>query len=787
MRAIDAKVKRIDAENQLAQPRSRVTSYPIFLACFGILSAAGLAVIITAGSQASFALLGSALVLLSWVGAGLSFVPLVARPLARLSSFAAKRIAPGITGLGSAISTFASGNMVAKAVPSQASAASNLDIFAACYVIEDALKAGMEDFNSITARPSNRICFSGCNSYEEGRVAGRQIKKLLEGKGRIICLLPSHSQVNHALRLKGCLNYLAESRSDISAVKILETGGAIDPAEALAKDLFSKKPDFDLLYITDGFTPQAFCKVMRESLGRGERRPKIVTYDVVEENVELLRSGEISCLIEQNMFAQTYNSLVLLYNHLESGWQPVSKKLFHSPMVVDAANVGEYWDPARRLRTITSEEKRLLAEPVRQRSAKRYRLGLVLPTTGGFAQGLENGAKAAKETLSGNGVEVQIVNAFRDWTDFGMASAFRPVIDGLVAAGIDGIATCAFDEDIVGIINELVDKGIAVTTYNAEPSNFRELVENIIGNIGNLAKNSQSLAASAEESSRANRQIMKSVAGIGDGITQQKEGIARSDSELDELNGKLSGINAAISAYGALVERITAQTRNGSVKLQESASTSKELMGAISGIHESIRDFVKMLGSINEIVARIMGFSEETNVLAINATIQAARAGVAGKGFSVVAAEVRKLAENSARAADDIKGIVQVLGRGLDKLVESSSKSVDLVDGNFSKSAQAKDAFEAIAELIATSGGEISTIAAAMRGIGTAGATLKANMDAIETMSGVNASRIAEIGQSVDQLAEQGADLSATANELRSMAESQGLLFSQLTIQEDDR
>jgi methyl-accepting chemotaxis protein len=741
-----------------------------------------------AGLSASVILPGAAFIFLaSWLGAGLSFIPLVARPMARLSSLVTKDVAPGIAGLGSAISTFASGSMVAKAVPSQPSATSSLDIFAACAVIEEAVKAGMEDFNSITARPSKRICFSGCNSYEEGRVSGRQIKKLLEGKGRIVCLIPSHDQVNHALRLKGCLNYLTESRSDISSVRILETGGAADTAEALAKELFAKKPDFDLLYITDGFTPQTFCKVMRESLGRSERKLKIVTYDVVEENVALLRSGEISCLIEQNMFAQTYNALVLLYNHLESGWKPVAKKLFHSPMVVDATNVGEYWDSSSKLRTITAEEQRLLAEPVRRRSEKRYRLGLVLPTTGGFAQGLENGAKAAKDLLSGYGAEVEIVNAFRSWTDFGMASAFKPVIDGLVASGIDGIVTCAFDEAIVGLINELADKGVAVTTYNSEPSNFRELVENIIGNIDDLAKSSQSLAASAEESSRANQQIMKSVAGIGDGITHQKDGIARSDAELDELNGKLSGINASISAYGALVDRITAETKNGSVKLQESASTSKELMGAITGIHESIKDFVRMLGSINEIVVRIMGFSEETNVLAINATIQAARAGSAGKGFSVVAAEVRKLAENSARAADDIKSIVQVLGRGMDRLVMSSSKSVDLVDGNFSKSAQAKDAFEAIAGLITTSGGEISTIAAAMRGIGDAGATLKANMDAIETMSGVNASRIAEIGQSVNQLAEQGTDLSSTANELRYMAESQGLLFSQLTIHEDER
>jgi methyl-accepting chemotaxis protein len=768
----------------LARSMSRTSAFSFALVVSSVIDAVIVVALVLSPGRGAIATSAAALAVASLIATSVLYWVLVKRPFDRLSGIAVGEIAPKVKGLGAAISSFASGNIVARAAPARSADAVGGDAFTACDEIGEALDAGMSDFNAITARPSSRLCFSGCNSYEEGRVAGRQIRELLGGRGRIVCVLPSHGQVNHALRLKGCLNYLAESKSNIVAVRVLESRGAIDPAFALARELFSGKPDFDLLYITDGFTPQAFCQVMRERIPEAGRRPKVVTFDVVEENVALLRSGEISCLVEQNMFAQTYNALVLLYNHLEGGWRPVSKKLFHPPMVVDAATLGEYWDSGRRLRTATAEERGMLAVPVRKRSNKAYRLGLALPTEGGFAQGLFNGAKAARELLAGYGVEVEIANAFASWEDFGTARAFAPVIDGMVARGADGIATCVFDDAIVGIINVLTAKGVAVTTYNSEPSNFRELIENIVGNIESLAKSSQSLAAAAEESSRANQQITKSVEGIEGGISEQRTGIARSDGELDELNGRLSGINSSIGSYGELVQRINAQTRAGSVTLTESAATSRELKGAVVGIHESILDFVKMLAKIDEIVARIMGFSEETNVLAINATIQAARAGAAGRGFSVVAGEVRKLAENSAKAAVDIKGITEILGRGMDRIVVSSSRSLGIVDGNDAKSGEAKESFDAIAGLVGQSGGDISAIAAAMRAIEAAGSTVKVNMDRIEEMSGVNASRIAEIGQSVEQLAEQGKELSATANELKTMAESQGLLFSQLSISE---
>ena len=157
-----------------------------------------------------------------------------------------------------------------------------------------------------------------------------------------------------------------------------------------------------------------------------------------------------------------------------------------------------------------------------------------------------------------------------------------------------------------------------------------------------------------------------------------------------------------------------------------------------------------------------------------------------GEAFPVVAGEVRKLAENSSRAASDINGVVESLGRRMDRLVDSSERSVDLVDSNFAKSAEAKDAFGAISSLISKSGDEIAAIASAMRGIAAAGESLKTNMDAVEGLSSANAGRIAEIGQSVSQLAEQAIDLSSTANSLKTMAESQGLLLSQLTTSESE-
>ena len=162
----------------------------------------------------------------------------------------------------------------------------------------------------------------------------------------------------------------------------------------------------------------------------------------------------------------------------------------------------------------------------------------------------------------------------------------------------------------------------------------------------------------AEESARSNAQIDSSIAGIKGDIGEQKRRIDANDAELSGLNGMISNVVSAVADYSGLVEKITEDARVGAATSEATLDDTQKLKGMIEEIAKELGEFNERLKAVQNFVGTIEQIAESTNVLAINASIQAARAGNAGKGFAVVAGEVRSLAENSVRAAEGIRETV---------------------------------------------------------------------------------------------------------------------------------
>lgn len=676
------------------------------------------------------------------------------------------------------ISTFASGDLRVRAVmPAERSRS------AAGRVLDELVRTGLTDFNTITDIPSRRVCFSGANSYHEGKIAGMRIAEILGGKGSVACIIPFYNQINHVLRMKGCLNYLEDQYPQIKTLGIFEGAGNREVSIQRTEEILAANKNLDILYVTDGHTPPSVVETI-EKLGRKE--VKVVAFDAMPENIALLKAGKILCLIEQNSFAQAFNALVHLYNAREAGWRPLTPKLFMQPISIDLRNYRTYWDDETNSRIMMDEERSDLAIPEPNKSGSRYRFALIMPLSTGFFEGLGRGAAAAKKTLAEYGVEVEVIDAFHEWADFGSASIFNPIIERFVREGYDGFATVVVDPPIVYSINDAVAAGLTVTTFNTEPSSFREIVLNMINNVENLADNSQSLAAAAEQSARATAQIGSSIDGIKEYIHEQKNRIAASDTELKGLNQMIGEVQKSLTGYGDLVEKLTSESMEGSRRVDGVFEETKGLKEMIGRIEAELTTFSQRLSQVREFAAVIEQLAENTNVLAINASIQAARAGTAGKAFAVVAGEVRTLAENSRHTAEDIRDMVGEITSNMAKILKESESGSNHVAQTLERAQEAKQSFESISSVIRSANAEISRIEGAMGGIVNMGSSVKGNMDEIDRMSNQSVDRLDEISRSVDELALQGSHLSETANTLRTMATNQGIVFSQLSVKESD-
>jgi methyl-accepting chemotaxis protein len=646
--------------------------------------------------------------------------------------------------------------------------------------LAEVLSVCIQDFNTITAPPSKRICFTGANSYAEGKAAGAKIADILKGEGKIACIIPYYSQVNHVLRMKGCLDHLTEVAPKVRLAGIYEGAGNRDQSVIKCKEMLAAHRDLSMVYVTDGHTPPAIAEALKAS----GRRIRLVAFDALPENIALLKSGAIDCLIEQNSYAQAYNALIHLHNAVAHGWKPTTKKLFMPPIVLDKSNYRDYWNDDTDTRALKAHEQAQLAAPLKGGIGKSYRYRIILPLATGFFEGLARGAKGAIETLEPLGVKVDVLDVFNDWSDFGRASRFNPAILESKALGYDGIATTVFDPDIVGAINKACEKGLAVTTFNTEPANFREIVLTMVENIESLGESSHDLAAAAEESSRASSQIAGVIKGINEDIGGQKASIDATDNELCELNGMISGVERSIDEYARLVEGMLAESSSGAEAMERSRLESEALSQAIKDLASRLEDFDEKLKEVATFTGTIESLAESTNVLAINASIQAARAGNAGKGFAVVAGEVRNLAESTTRAAEGIKRVVADIAGSMRAMLTASAEGRAKVEVNAERAAKGQASFGAIVESLKRGSSAVQGIESAVDGIAQAGERVKDNMDTIEERIAKSADRLREISEAVTELGVQAAQLSNTTNALRDMAMNQETVFSQISVRE---
>ncbi|MBN1797686.1 MAG: substrate-binding domain-containing protein [Spirochaetales bacterium] len=643
----------------------------------------------------------------------------------------------------------------------------------------------LSEINSITAVPSKRLCFTGNNSYQEGQIVGKHIAQALDGTGQILIIITMFTQVNHVLRCKGCVNFLKDHFPNIKVLGIVEGQGIRSVVKELIPGLLEQYPTVDLIYMTDGFTPFAACQVLEKV--QQKYKARIVTHDIHDENIANLKKGLITIIIGQNAVAQTYNSLVHLYNKIEADWKPVSRKLNLTPVVCTLENYREYWDESKQARKLTDHEYSEFAVPVERKSNKPLKLGLIIPDDYNvFALNKQGGEDAARK-LAFKNVKVDIVKAFKGYDIFGQVEVIAPAIQKMVKEGYHGIATCVFDPRIVPEINKAVDAGVPVTTYIAEPLNLRELILNIADNIDILTNESQDLATAADESDRANTQITSAITKIQSGIESQEDKVTATNLTLEELNQSIGNINDVIKRFTDSILNITQESQQGMGAITKSNQSAETLQQSITRINESITNLNERFAKISTIIKTIEDFADNTNVLAINASIQAATAGEAGKGFAVVAQEVRELAGQSAAAVENIRQIINEILKSMQYVVKESKNNIGEVANNLERAYKAKDSFENISALLMNSKEEIQAIIQVMEKINDTSQIVKKTMGDVKSFNKDNVSSIQEITSSIKEIEVQGKELSRTAVALLDMAKNQDLLLAQLTLEEEKK
>jgi methyl-accepting chemotaxis protein len=416
-----------------------------------------------------------------------------------------------------------------------------------------------------------------------------------------------------------------------------------------------------------------------------------------------------------------------------------------------------------------------------------------------FAEGLAEGDLSQQLKLRSKGRDEigDVVNSFGRMMEYirSMADVAEAISRGDLTRHVEphserdvlGKAFERMNENLRQMVESVSTSAQALSIASVELSSVSEQAGAATHQIGTtiqeVARGNQEQSSTVQDTTTSIEQLTRAIDQIARGSQDQARSIEKTASSVARLSASITQASGASLKLSSAGQEVQASAHSGAKAVEMSISGMHAVKAKTLAAQNEVLDLTKYSEQIGSIVETIDDIAEQTNLLALNAAIEAARAGEHGRGFAVVADEVRKLAERSSKSTKEIANLIKELQREIQEAVDAMNLGVTEVEAGAGVTEQAGAALKEILASVKVTNGQVDQISRAVAEMEVASREVVSEMDSVSAIVEQSTAATQEMAASSHQVTEAIEKVAAVSEETSASAEEVSASTEEMTAQ----